>query len=73
MRGITDNEKELLGHISKWGSDGYPVRKVGAGKWIWFEFFGCKGAPTVYKTKREAFQAFEAYQDILLDALAGRI
>jgi hypothetical protein len=73
MRGISQNEKDLLGHISRWGSDGYPVRKVGNSKWIWFEFFGCEGAPTVYKTKRAAFTAFETYHQILLDALAGRI
>jgi hypothetical protein len=73
MRGITENEKDLLNHISRWGSDGYPIRKVGKGKWIWFEFFGVKGAPTVYGTKREAVTAFEKFYQILLDASAGRI
>jgi hypothetical protein len=72
-RGITANEKELIDHISRWGSDGYPIQKCKGGKWIWFEFFGVKGAPTVYKTKREAVAAFEDFHQILLDAYAGRI
>jgi len=73
FRGITKNENDLLGHISRWGADAYPIKKVGNGKWIWFEFFGVKGAPTVYKTKREAVTAFEDFHQILLDAYAGRI
>lgn len=73
MRGISENEKELLAHISMWGSDGYPIQKVGNGKWIWNEFFGVRGAPTVYKTKKAAVKAFEAFLDILRDAIAGRI
>ncbi len=72
MRGISDNERELLAHISRWGSDGYPVVRAGK-RWIWHEFYGVKGAPTVYRTKKEAVAAFEVFHQILLDALAGRI
>ena len=73
MRGISEKEKELLSHISRWGSDGYPIMKTKNGKWLWYEFFEVKGAPTVYKTKRAAVEAFEAFLGILRDALAGRI
>ena len=72
MRGISDNERQWLGHMTMWGSDGYPVRKVGRG-WIFDDFFGVKGTPTVYRTKRQATAAVEAFEGILIDAIAGRI
>ncbi len=72
MRGITGGERELLAHISRWGSDGYPVAKAGR-RWIWYEFYGVKGSPIVYRTKKDAVAAFETFHGILLDALAGRI
>lgn len=69
---LTSNERSWLNHMVMWGSAGYPVRKVGRG-WHWEEFFGVKGAPTVYKTKREAVAAVERFEEILLDKLAGRL
>lgn len=72
MRGITEDERALLTHISMWGSSGYPVQKVGR-SWHWRDWRSVKGAPTVYKTKREAVEAFERFRDILRDAIAGRI
>lgn len=65
-------EKEFLDHMQRWGSDAYPLQKVSRG-WVWNEAFGIKGAPVVYKTKREARQAIERYIDALLDKNAGRI
>ena len=69
---LTTGEIDLMNHISMFGSAGYPVQKMGR-SWHWVEFFGVKGAPTVYKTKREAVQAFERYMDVLRDRLAGRL
>jgi hypothetical protein len=34
----TQAEKDFHRHVSMFGSDAYPVRKVGNGKWIWVEF-----------------------------------
>jgi len=67
-RPVTENERRLVSHVMMWGSDSYPVRKVGS-RWIVDEFFGCKGAPTTFKTKREATASFEAFLDILIDSL----
>ena len=69
---LTDNEESFLRHMMRYGSDGYPVSKVGR-TWQWIDFRGCSGAPTVYKTKREAFKAVDNYIDVLLDKKAGRI
>ena len=65
-------ERDFQQHIDHWGSAAYPVRKVGHG-WHWFDFWGVKGAPCVYKTKREAVAAIERYLDILCDKSAGRL
>jgi len=72
MNGLTENETSFLQQNTRWGSDMYPLMKVKRG-WIWTEFCGVKGAPTVYKTKREAGEAIERYIDILIDKTAGRL
>lgn len=72
MTALTDNERHLMTHISRFGSDGYPIEKLGRG-WVWQRAFGAGGSPIVYRTKREATHAFEAYMSILRDRLAGRI
>lgn len=72
MEALSDNEESFLRHMMRWGSDGYPVSKVGQ-SWHWVDFRGCSGAPTVYKTKREAEVAVENYIDILIDKKAGRL
>lgn len=69
---LSESEDNFLGHMMMWGSAGYPIRKVGSGRWIWDEFWGVKGAPTVYKTKRDAFASVERYIDVLIDRKAGR-
>lgn len=70
-RGLTDDEIQLMKHISMFGSTGYPVRKVGSKHWTWD--FRSLNAPVVWKTKREATGSFERYHAILLDAYAGRL
>ena len=72
IQNLTQAESDFMTHMGRWGSDGYPVRKVGR-NWHWIEFWGVKGAPTVYKTKRDAVKAIEAYLDILRDKSAGRL
>ncbi len=69
---LTEGENQFLQHNSRWGSAGWPIQKVKGG-WIWTEFFGVKGAPTVYKTKKAAGEAIERYIEVLLDKLAGRV
>lgn len=51
---LNTNEISLLNHIARWGSDGYPVSRMG-GKWFVNDMFGAGGFPTPFKTKREAW------------------
>lgn len=69
---LSASEKSIVQHVSRWGSDGYPITKVGR-RWHWNEMFGVRGAPVSYKTKRAAVQAFENFHDLLLDKAAGRV
>jgi|CXWL01.1.fsa_nt_gi hypothetical protein len=73
MRGITDDERQILAHIRRWGSDGYPVKKLSTGKWVWGPWGSVNGPPICFRTKREAVASFEAFYDVLLDARAGRL
>ena len=72
-RGITDDEKALLNHVSMWGAAGYPIWKCGPRHWYVHDFRSVKGCPSPFKTKREAVAQFEKFYDVLLDASAGRI
>lgn len=65
-RPTTEDERALLNHVCMWGSDGYPIQKVGS-RWIWADFRSVKGSPTTYKTKRDAVAAFERFYDMLLE------
>jgi hypothetical protein len=69
---LTQAESDFLRHMSRWGSDGYPIQKAGR-KWFWTDFWGCKGSPIAYKTKREAATAIESYISLLGDKAAGRL
>ena len=71
MRGITADEEDLLTHWSRFGSDGYPIKRLGRG-WHW-SYKKIKSPPTIFRTKREAVASFEAFIDVLLDAKARRI
>lgn len=57
---LSENERALLSHVLMWGSDGYPVAKLGR-KWQVADAFGVKGPPTIFKTKRAAVAQFEAW------------
>ncbi len=69
---LSQAESDFLRAIMMWGSSAYPVQKMG-NRWFWTEFWGVRGAPTAYKTKREAVEAVERYISILCDKKAGRI
>lgn len=53
-RGLTEDERALMQHVSRWGSDGYPVQKCGSRHWSWGEFLSVKGPPVVFKTSAYA-------------------
>ena len=68
LRPVTEDEDSLLTQISMFGSDGYPINRLGAGKWCWGPWRSVQGPPTVFKTKREAIASFERFQGVLLNA-----
>ena len=70
VRAVTDDERRLVSHAMRWGSDGCPVHKTTGGRWIVGESHGIKGPPTVFRTKREAVATFERFLDLLIDLLA---
>lgn len=64
-RHLSDAERALLTHVSRWGSDGYPVVRLGR---KWAIDTPATRIPTCFKTKREAVAAFERYLDVLIAA-----
>ena len=64
-RQLTEDERGMLRHLSMWGSDGYPIRKLKCRCWTWD--FRAVHSPTTYPTKREALAAFERYVELLDD------
>lgn len=70
---ISEDEAFVLVTVSMYGSDGYPIHKVGSRHWVWGPVRGIKGSPVCFKTRRAAVDSFEAYHSALLDRLAGRV
>lgn len=62
-RPLHDDERALLNHVMRWGSDGYPVARVASRHWSWS--FRTLSAPRCYPTKREATTSFETYLDVV--------
>jgi hypothetical protein len=60
---LSEDERGLMTHISRWGSEGYPVRKVGSKHWAWGPFRSINGAPVCFPTKKQAVESFEKYMD----------
>lgn len=60
---LSDDEAALLYHVGRWGSDGYPIDRVGR-KWHWRDWRSVRGAPVVYRAKRLATEAFEGWLDL---------
>jgi hypothetical protein len=69
---LTEGENQFFRHMCMWGSDGYPVRKLGR-KWQFERAYGVGGTPVLYPTKTKAVVAVEAYLGILRDRMAGRL
>lgn len=72
FKNLTKPENDFLAHMSRYGRDGYPIQRLGR-KWQWTDFWGIKGAPVLYKTKRECTEAIERYLDILRSKAGGRL
>lgn len=68
-RPLLEDERALMTHVTMFGSDGYPVARVGSRHWSWS--YRSLSAPGVYKTKREATTAFESYLEVLRSCLAA--
>lgn len=69
---LTEGENQFFRHMCTWGTDGYPVKKLGR-KWQFDKAFGVGGTPVLYATKAEAVKAVEAYLGILRDRMGGRL
>lgn len=64
---LTQDEAALLYTVTMHGSAAYPIQKIGSG-WHWRKWRGVKGAPTVFKAKRDAVALFERWMEIKRDA-----
>lgn len=69
MRHVNEDERALLQHVERWGSDGYPVSTHAGRRNRWRWSFRSLGSPTLYKTKRETIAALERFLDVLREAL----
>ncbi len=69
MRPVTEDERALLIHVSRWGSDGYPIHRFRSGRWTWGPWRSVQGPPKVWRTRREAVAHFEAVMDVLREAV----
>jgi len=56
QRDLTVDERDALSHSSRWGSDGRPIERIGRG---WTYRWRSIEAPALYRTKREAVDAWE--------------
>ena len=63
---LSETEAAELTHWARFGSDGYPVTRVGR-CWHLPHF------PVVYKTKRAAVEQWERYINALIERKAGRL
>ena len=69
---LTEDQHWILGHWAMYGSDGYPVMKIGR-EWQVLGQRGCGAFPTTFKSKREAFAAWEGFINTLCDYKSGRV
>ena len=73
MSALSEDEWALLNHCGRWGSDGYPVARVGSHHWTWGPWRSINGPPVVFKTKRLAVASFESCLGIPVGKKAGRL
>ena len=67
VRKLTTDERDLITHISMWGSTGYPINRIG-GRWSWS--YRSISHPSMFKSKKAAIESFEAFHELLLDCHA---
>jgi hypothetical protein len=72
---LTERESFILNHITRFGSEGYPVQKVSSRHWSWNYGNGedMHSCPVVFPTKKQAVASFEGHLEILRDKKAGRL
>ncbi len=63
MEPLTNDEAGLIQHVERWGSDGYPIFRLGR-KWQIGTFRTWNGFPVPFKTKKSAVAQFEAWLDL---------
>lgn len=74
MDKLNPDERFMLTHITRWGSDGYGAFVTGNDRaWVWAGHGSVKGPNKVFRTKREAVASFEAFIDHMTDKSAGRV
>lgn len=61
---LTVDQDWIMGHAIMFGSDSYPVRKIGKG-WQVVGQRGLGSVPTVFKRKKDAVAAWKGYLDML--------
>lgn len=69
MSALSEGERKLMRHVTMWGSDGYPIVKLGR-RWTWDAagHGACGGPPgPTFSTKRAAVASFEAYYASLVE------
>lgn len=66
-RRLSADERDLMTHVTMFGSAGYPIAKLGR-KW-WWKYRDLQAA-ILYPTKTKAVESFEAYYDVLRDVHA---
>lgn len=66
-RPLTEDERALNNHVLMFGSDGYPVRKVGSRHWSWS--YRSLSSKLVFPTKRAAVESFEKYLEVIRSCL----
>ncbi len=69
LQPLSDDEAALLYHVQRFGSDGYPVERLGRRGWIVRDWRTVKGPSIVYRTKRAATLQFEAWTSLALERL----
>jgi hypothetical protein len=66
---LNENQRALLTHISRFGSDGYPIIERNDGRFSW-HYRGI-GTTDTWPSRELADQAFEAYTATLRSRLAS--
>ena len=66
-RQLTPDEIALANHVGRWGSGGYPVRRLGR-RWTW-DYLTVR-APGLFPTRKAAVANLDRRLDFYLDQIA---